>query len=59
MKAPFAYALIKLDGADTGFLHVLGEVDPGKIREGMRVEAVFAEERKGSPLDIAYFRPIG
>jgi len=59
MKPPFAYALIKLDGADTGFLHVLGEVDLESIQEGMRVEAVFAEERIGSPLDIAYFRPIG
>lgn len=57
-KAPFAYALIRLDGADTGFLHLLGEVDPEAVREGMRVEAVFAQERKGSPLDIAYFRPL-
>jgi len=59
MKPPFAYALIKLDGADTGFLHLLGEVDPESIKEGMRVEAVFAEERIGSPRDIAYFKPIG
>ena len=59
MKAPFVYALIRLDGADTGFLHLLGEVDPESVKEGMRVEAVFAEERIGSPLDIAYFRPIG
>ena len=58
MKAPFAYAVIRLDGADTGFLHLLGEVDPRNVEEGMRVEAVFAEERKGSPLDIAYFRPV-
>lgn len=57
-RAPFVYALIRLDGADTGFLHLLGEVDPQDVREGMRVEAVFAEERKGSPLDIAYFRPL-
>jgi len=58
MKAPFAYALIKLDGADTGFLHMLGEVDLKNVKEGMRVEAVFAAERTGSPLDIAYFRPM-
>ena len=59
MKAPFVYALIKLDGADTGFLHMLGEVDPETVKEGMRVEAVFKEERSASPLDIAYFKPIG
>jgi len=34
-------------------------VDPEAVKEGMRVEAVFAEERIGSPRDIAYFRPIG
>ena len=54
----FAYAIIKLDGAGTGFLHVLGEVDLEKIKEGMRVKAVFAEERVGLPTDIAYFKPI-
>ena len=25
MKAPFAYAVIKLDGADTGFVHMQGD----------------------------------
>ena len=58
MKAPFAYAIIKLDGADTGFLHALGEADLDKIEEGMRVKAVFAEKRIGLPTDIAYFKPI-
>ena len=58
MKAPFAYALIKLDGADTALLHVLGEVDLRKISTGMRVEPVFAEEPKGSILTIKYFKPI-
>ena len=58
MKTPFAYAIIKLDGADTGFLHMLGEVDVNKIKEGMRVKAVFAGERVGLPTDIAYFKPV-
>jgi hypothetical protein len=58
MKVPFAYAIIKLDGADTGFLHVLGEVDVNKIKEGMRVKAVFAENREALPTDIAYFKPV-
>jgi uncharacterized OB-fold protein len=58
-KTPFAYAVIRLDGADTRFVHLLGEVELGKIKEGMRVKPVFAQERKGSPLDIAYFKPVG
>ncbi|UCD85684.1 MAG: Zn-ribbon domain-containing OB-fold protein [Deltaproteobacteria bacterium] len=58
-KAPFAYALIRLDGADTGLVHVLGEVEPEAVREGMRVKAVLADDRKGSLLDIAHFKPVG
>jgi uncharacterized protein len=38
-KVPVCFALIKLDGADTALLHYLGEVDPAKIRIGMRVKA--------------------
>jgi uncharacterized OB-fold protein len=57
MKPPFAYAVIKLDGADTGFLHVLGEVEVDRVKEGLRVRAVFAEDRVGLPTDIAYFKP--
>jgi len=57
-KAPFAYAVIKLDGADTGLVHILGEVIPDKITEGMRVKAVFAGKRSGSILDIEYFKPV-
>jgi uncharacterized OB-fold protein len=57
VKAPFSYAVICLDGADTGLVHLLGEVQPERICEGMRVKAVFAETRRGSLLDIVYFRP--
>ena len=56
--APIVYGIIKLDGADTGFVHMLGEVDPEKLRVGMRVQAVFQKEREGSILDIKYFKPI-
>ena len=56
---PIIYATVQLDGADTGFVHMLGEVDPEQLRVGMRVEAVFKDERKGSILDIRYFKPLG
>ena len=58
MKPPFSYAVIRLDGADTGLVHLLGEVEPGSVRAGMRVKAVFAEERTGKMLDVKYFKPV-
>jgi len=58
MEAPVIYGIIQLDGADTGFVHMLGEVDPEELRIGMRVQAVFREEREASILDIRYFKPI-
>jgi uncharacterized OB-fold protein len=55
---PIHYAIVRLDGADTGFVHLLGEVGKKALRVGMRVEPVFAEQRTGTILDIRYFRPI-
>ena len=53
---PFAYGIIKLDGADTNMIHLLGDVDPANIKHGMRLRAVFREKREGNILDIAYFK---
>ncbi len=58
MKPPFAYGVILLDGASTGLVHLVGEVDFRDIKSGMRVEAVLKEERTGDIMDIKYFRPI-
>jgi len=58
MKAPFAYGIIKLDGADTGMVHLIGEANLNRLREGMRLKAVFKEEPQGNYLDIKYFKPI-
>jgi len=58
MKAPFAYGIIKLDGADTGMVHLIGEANPGRLREGMRLKAVFKDEPQGNYLDIKCFKPI-
>lgn len=57
---PIIYGIIQLDGADTGFVHMLGEVEPEDIRVGMRVRAVFKpkEQRTASILDIKYFKPL-
>lgn len=57
VKPPFAYALIKLDGADVGFLHLI-EKDLDKLKNGLRVRAKFRTERTGHILDIDSFELI-
>ena len=58
---PVLVAVIEIDGASPGIgiLHVLGEVAPGEIRVGMKVEAVWKPEaeRTGAITDIRYFKP--
>ncbi len=56
-KPPYILALIRLDGADTSLAHIVKGVKPEDMKSGMRVEAVFADERKASILDIACFKP--
>jgi len=58
VEPPIPYGIVQLDGADNGFLHMLGGADPGEFRIGMRVRAVFKKERTGSILDIRYFKPL-
>jgi uncharacterized OB-fold protein len=57
-EPPIIYGLVKLDGADTAMVHLLGEVEPEQLMSGMRVEAVLAEQREANILDIKYFRPL-
>jgi len=58
-ETPIAYGIVQLDGADSGLVHMLGEVEPEQLRIGMRVQAVFREKREASILDIRYFKPLG
>jgi hypothetical protein len=57
---PFAFVLVRLDGADTAMAHVVRK-DLDKLRVGTRVEAVWKPdtERIGSIRDIESFRVIG
>jgi len=57
-KPPFALGIIKLDGASSGLVHLLGEVSLNDISVGMRVKAVFREVRQGNYLDIKYFKAL-
>jgi uncharacterized OB-fold protein len=60
VSTPIVYGIVQLDGADTGFVHMLGEVDPEKLKVGTKVKAIFKskKERQGSILDIKYFKPL-
>ncbi|MDE0664320.1 MAG: OB-fold domain-containing protein [Acidimicrobiaceae bacterium] len=54
---PFAWALIRLDGADTSMLHAVFADSPSDMSTGMRVRAVWRSEREGHIADIAGFDP--
>jgi uncharacterized protein len=55
---PFAWALVRLDGADTALLHALDAPRDG-IEAGMRVRVRWAEQTTGSVHDIGCFEPVG
>jgi hypothetical protein len=57
LDRPFAWALIRLDGADAPMLHAVDAGDPAKMRTGMRVRPRWATEPKGGIHDIACFEP--
>ncbi len=54
---PFAWALIRLDGADAPMLHGVLVGDASEMSTGMRVRAVWRDERQGHIADIAGFQP--
>jgi uncharacterized protein len=55
LDRPFAWALIKLDGADTPLIHAVDAGEPNGIRTGARVHVRWADEPVGAITDIAYF----
>ena len=59
LDKPFAWALIKLDGADTSMLHALDVSDSSTLETGMRVKARWKAERVGYMTDIECFEPEG
>jgi uncharacterized OB-fold protein len=52
---PFAWALIRLDGADTALLHAVDAGDPARMRTGLRVRARWRGETVGHIRDIECF----
>jgi uncharacterized OB-fold protein len=57
LRHAFAWALIRLDGADGALLHAVDAGDPARMRTGMRVRPRWREERVGDIHDIACFEP--
>jgi len=54
---PFAFALVKLDGADAPMLHAVDAGDESKMKTGMRVQPRWAAEPQGSIRDLECFVP--
>jgi uncharacterized OB-fold protein len=57
LAEPFAWALIRLDGADTAMLHAVDAGSAAAMRTGLRVRPRWAARPAGSVRDIACFEP--
>lgn len=57
LSRPFAFALIQLDGAATGFLHAVDAGTPQGMESGMRVAPRWRARRIGHVTDIEAFVP--
>ena len=55
LDRPFAWALVRLDGADTGLLAAVDCGSADAIHTGVRVKARWADERVGSIRDLVCF----
>ncbi len=62
LPEPIIVAVIAIDGAspNMGIMHILGEVKPEDVYIGMKVRAVWKDEkeREGAITDIKYWKPI-
>ncbi|MFG3408056.1 Zn-ribbon domain-containing OB-fold protein [Streptomyces sp. NPDC048142] len=57
LDTPFAWVLVRLDGAGTALLHALDAPGPEAVHTGMRVRIRWAATRTGAITDIACFEP--
>ena len=58
MDKPFAWAMIKLDGADVAMIHCVAADAESDVATGARVRAVWADETIGMITDISRFELI-
>ena len=57
LEKAFAWALVKLDGADTPMLHAVDVSGPDAMSTGMRVKIRWRDDREGHIRDIECFEP--
>jgi len=57
LQQPFAFALVRLDGASTPLLHAVDAGSPDAMADGMRVAPRWKSKRVGHLTDIACFVP--
>ncbi|GAB3270810.1 Zn-ribbon domain-containing OB-fold protein [Parahaliea aestuarii] len=55
LQQPFAWAMIKLDGADVAMIHCVSAASESQLATGARVKVRWAEETRGHIKDIACF----
>ena len=58
LKEPRIIGLIRLEGADTCMPGEIKGVAPDKMKTGLKVKAVWADERKGRVKDISHYAPV-
>lgn len=60
LTPPYAVAHIKLSGATTTLMHLIGDVEPAEVKIGMTVEPVWVDDGElGTSLaSIRHFRPV-
>ena len=58
LDRPFAFALVRLDGADAPLLHALDVASPDDVTSGMRVRIRWRAERVGAITDIECYEAV-
>ena len=57
LQHPFAWALVRPDGADVGFLQAVDAGSPDVLVTGLRVRPRWAEQREGTIHDLECWEP--
>ena len=59
LQQPFAWAMIRLEGADIPMIHCVAAAAEEQLASGRQVRAVWADETRGFITDIRCFELIG